>query len=243
MRLRSPALLLATLLVAPAASVDAQAAVEGEVRQLVTFRFLPGRLGDATTVFTERALPLYEADDDMLSMRALREVESPVPLDMVVIRSFVGMTGMDRSNASLGRIAAERGTSMSAIYAEISELTVSHDDQFVEMLPELSTGDPAAHRLVALVWYRTLAGEQDRFERTLADVVEWERASGIDATTGRFLVSDGWTHLRFLGFDSLGAYHEYRSSVADTGGQIYLSGVVAKRREVILAPVPELAVR
>jgi hypothetical protein len=214
------------------------------VRQLVTFRFLPGGFDDAMAVYLEQALPLYRRDSAMRSFRGLREVESPIPLDLVVVSSFANMGAMDESNAALRRLATEAGSSIGAIYGAISEVSEHHDDQFVEMRRELSTGDPAAHRLVALVWYRTLPGEQDNFERHLADdVVAWERRNGIASETGRFLVSDGWTHLRFLGFDSLGDYQEYWNGLDDVGGHGYIESLTAVRREVILAPVPELSVR
>jgi hypothetical protein len=230
-----------TLLVA--APLRAQTPTEGEVRQLVTFRFLPERFADALAIYQGEALPLYESDGAMLSLRGLREVESPEPLDLIVVRAFNGMSGMDRSNAILSRLATERGTSIGAIYGSIGALTASHDDQLVEMLPALGTGDPAAKRLVALVWYRTLAGEQEQFERSLAELASWERRGGIAASTGRFLVSDGWTHLRFLGFDSLGAYQQYWSDVAEIRAHGYMEGVTAVRREAILAPVAELSIR
>ena len=95
----------AALTCAPAAPLSAQLPFEGEVRQLVTFRFLPGRSADALRVYTEEALPLYRAGTEMRSFRGLREVESPVPLDLVVVSSFDGMGGMDRSNRELRTLA------------------------------------------------------------------------------------------------------------------------------------------
>jgi hypothetical protein len=226
-----------------AGPLGAQVATGGEVRQLVTFRLPPGRLADVLTIFAEDAIPLYERDDSMLSLRAFREVESPEPLDLVVVRAFRGMSGMDGSNDTLRRLATERGSSIGAIYGAIGALSVSHHDQFVEMLPVLGNGDPAGEPLVAVVWYRTLAGEQQQFERSLEEVAAWERRGGIPASTGRFLVSNGWTHLRFLGFESLGAYERYWQQVRDLGAHAYVEGVTAVRREAILAPVPELSIR
>ena len=226
-----------------ATTVHAQVPFEGEVRQLVTFRFLPGRSGDAMQLYTEQAMPLYEAGTAMRSFRGLREVESPIPLDLVVVSSFAGMAGMDDSNEELRGLAAESGTSIGAIYGAIGALSSSHDDQFVAMLPQLGSGDPTAAGLVALVWYQTLAGEQEQFERSLKEVVEWETENGVRASTGRFLVSDGWTHLRFLGFESLADYQSYWDSVSGAGPHGYLDGVTAQRREVILAPIPEFTVR
>lgn len=226
-----------------ATALHAQIPFDGEVRQLVTFRFLPGRSGDAMQLYAEQAVPLYQAGSAMRSFRGLREVESPIPLDLVVVSSFAGMAGMDDSNAELSGLAAESGTSIGAIYGAIGALSSSHDDQFVAMLPPLGSGDPTAARLVALVWYQTLAGEQEQFERSLKDVVEWEAENGVRASTGRFLISEGWTHLRFLGFESLADYQSYWESVSGAGPHGYLDGLTAQRREVILALVPELTVR
>ena len=198
---------------------------------------------DAMRIYTERAVPLYRADTSMRSFRGLREVESPIPLDLVVVSSFAGMAGMDRSNEELRALAADAGSSIGAIYGAIAALSTGHDDQFVEMLPELGRGDATAERLVALVWYQTLPGTQRRFERAMADLADWEAENGWVSSTGRFLLSDGWTHLRFLGFESLADYQSYWKALDDRGEYDRLREMTGTRRQVILAPVPELAVR
>lgn len=222
--------------------LGAQEAGGAEVRQLVTFRFLPGAAADAIGIYREQALPLYEQDEAMLSLRVFREVESPVPLDLVVVRSFAGMRGMDASNEALRALAADEGTSIGSIYGAIAARSATHHDEFVEMLPRLANGDPSARSLVAMVRYRTLPGEQARFERTLRETSRWEREHAIASETGRFLVSDGWHYLRLLGFDSLGAYQAYWSEVG-AAGHGYIDGITALRQEVIVAPVPDLFVR
>jgi len=113
-----------------------------------------------------------------------------------------------------------------------------------EMLPALGSGDPSSCSRTAFVWYRVLPGQHDAFEEALATtVVPWEEASGIPSATGRFLVSDGWHYLRFLGFGSLGDYQAYWSGVDNLSGQVSLTGLTAARRQVIVTSVPELAVR
>ena len=197
-----------------------QVPFEGEVRQLVTFHFLPGESGDAIAVYRDEALPLYERDGAMRSFRAFREVESPVPLDLIAISAFDGMRGMDESNRALRGIAEREGTSIGAVYGGIASHSASHHDQFVEMLPDLGNGDPSASALVALVWYRTAPGAGEDFERAVrSDVAPWEADAAIASSTGRFLVSDGWHYLRFLGFGSLGAYQEYWTGLP-LGGQV-----------------------
>lgn len=224
-------------------AVEAQEPREGEVRQLVTFRFAPGRSADAVSVFRESALPLYRQDEAMLSFRGFREVESSVPLDLVVVSSFQGMAGMDDSNQALAALTGDAGRGIGDFYREIGPLIAEHHDQFVEMLPALSSGDPSTSARVVLIWYRLVPGEAGRFERTLRDrILPWERNEGIQASTGRFLLSDGWDYLRIVGFDSLGAYQEYWRE-AGPSGHDYLDGIITKRREVIVAPVPGLSVR
>jgi hypothetical protein len=234
--------LVATSLASP--PLRAQVPTDGEVRQLVTFRFLPGRASDGISLFRDRAVPLYRDNEAMMSFRGFREVESPIPLDLVVVSSFRGMAGMDASNADLRALAAAGGSSIGAIYGAISAVSERHDDQFVEMLSSLVNGDPSARPLVALVWYQAAPGRAAALERALEDdVVVWERNRGVFSATGRFLVSDGWSHLRFLGFDSLADYQTYWKGVTTMGGHDRVDGLVVRRREVILAPVPELSVR
>lgn len=227
-----------------AGGLAAQEPVESEVRQIVTFTFLPGKSAEALAVFRDQAIPLYEDNAPMLSFRGFREVESPIPLDLIVVSAFAGMAGMDDSNAMLRGLAAEAGSSMGAIYGGIGALSSGHTDQFVEMLPALGTGDPSSRRLTAFVWYRIVPGQAYAFESALeTGVVPWEKAAGIRSATGRFLVSDGWDYLRFLAFDSLADYQNYWSQVGAEGGHARIDGVTAERREVIVAPVPQLAVR
>lgn len=224
--------------------IAAQVPRVGEVRQLVTFSFLPGRSADALRIYRERAVPLYEQNEAMRTFRGFREVESPIPLDLMVVSAFDGMAGMDASNARLREVAAAAGTSIGALYGEIGALSSSHTDQFVEMLPELGTGDASGRRLTAFVWYRVSPGARRGFEAALEEVVEGpDRFTGTPTATGRFLVADGWDYLRMLAFDSLGQYQAYQAAVAAHPSGRRLEGVTAERRQVILAGVPELAVR
>lgn len=236
-------LVLLLLTVRPSPS-SAQIPSEGEVRQLVTFRFLPGRAQEALDLYRSDAIPLYRQDEAMLSFRGLREVESPIPLDLVVISAFQSMSGMDDSNAMLRRLAESRGSSIGAIYGAIGALSSSHDDQFIEMLPRLGDGDPASRRLVALVWYRVAPGEESDFEQMVAgNLVSWEARRGIRASTGRFLLSDDWTHLRMIGFESLGDYHKYWSDLRLQAWARTLTDRVQRHRQVILAVLPDFSVR
>lgn len=89
------ALVGTVLLLAGAETAKAQDAVQDaaqeapalpEVRQLVTFQFQPGKTGEALSIFKEQALPLYEANEAMLFFRGFLEMESPEPLDLIVVK-------------------------------------------------------------------------------------------------------------------------------------------------------------
>lgn len=236
--------LVCMLLAVAFASLPAQAPVASEVRQIVTFSFLPGKSSEALAGYRDQAIPLYEKDTAMPSFRGFREVESPIPLDLIVVSAFDGMAGMDASNSSLRALAQQAGTSIGAIYGRLGALSSGHTDQFVAMLPALGTGDATSLRLTAFVWYRIIPGQSKAFEAALETaVVPWERAAGISSSTGRFLVSDGWHYLRFLAFDSLAEYQHYWSKVGTEGGHSRIDALTAQRREAIVAPVPALAVR
>jgi hypothetical protein len=224
--------------------VHAQESTEPVVLQLVTFSFQPGRMSDAVTIYTEQALPLYQQDAAMLAFRGLREVESPEPLDLIVVSAFRGMAGMDESNSTLRDVAAKAGTSIGGLYGAIGALTTSHYDQFVELLPALTNADPTSHRLVALVSYQLSPGEGPAFERVLEDtILPWEEAGGVPSATGRFLVSDGWNYLRIIGFGSLGDYQRYWARVNAEADYAAISQITVRRKEIVVAPVPELSVR
>jgi hypothetical protein len=215
-----------------------------EVRQLVTFKFQPGKTGEALAVYRERAIPLYEQNPSMLSFRGFGEVESPEALDLIVVSTFQGMAGMDASNAELRAEAARAGTSIGAVYGAIGSLSTSHHDQFVEMLEPLTNGDPTITRLVALVSYQLVPGAGAVFEEALrGTIVEWEKRAGIPSATGRFLISDGWHYLRFIGFESLGAYHEYWSRLNSEADYGTIARLTVRTKEIVVAPIPELAVR
>jgi hypothetical protein len=226
--------------VAPAA---AQVAGPDEVRQIVTFSFLPGRSADGVRVFRDEALPLYEANPAMRSFRGFREVESPVPLDLVVVSSFEGMAGMDASNEALGALAADRGTSIGAIYGEISSMASGHTDQFAVMIPGIGRGDPASTPLTAVIWYQIDPAFAADFETALIRLAAYEVADEIPSATGRMLLSDGWDFVRFLGFESLEAYERYWTTITAARDYGILAGATRRRREAILSRIPELDVR
>lgn len=217
-----------------------------DVRQLVVFDFLPGKMPEALALFEKEALPLYHENAPMLRFRGYREVESPVPLDLVVVSSFAGMAGMDDSNRALRAAAEKRGASIASLYGRISALSQSHHDSFVEMVPELAWGGRDQGPLVVLESFRIAPGATERFEHLLREtLVPWERNAAITVggETGRYLLSDGLDFLRIHSVASLGDWHRYVTARdgAPFGGE--LDAAIAASRQIIVAPVEELSVR
>ena len=212
--------------------------------QLVTFSFLPGKTGEALALYRDLAIPLYEKNEAMLSFRGFREIESPIPLDLIVVTGFKGLAGMDEANNNLRTLAKENGTSIGIIYGGISAVSSGHTDQFVEMIPSLGTGDSSSKRLTAFIWYQILPGQNENFENALERIVQpWENGNGISSATGRFLISDGWHYLRFLAFDTLENYQNYWAQLKNVAGSIEIDQLTVRRREVIVASIPELSIR
>ncbi len=218
-----------------------------EVRQLVTFKFSPGKSGDAIVLFRDEALPLYEETAPMLRFRGFREAESPEPLDLIVVSTFRGMAGMDASNRTLRERAEKANTSMGELYGRIGALTEHHRDEFIEVDPELSWGSTDTAPLVVLVSLRIATGKSATFETLVRDrLVPWEKelGSGITGSDGGpFLLSIGWDYMRIIGISTLGDWHRY---IRERRSQTFwseLEGVVTQSKEIILAPLPELSVR
>ncbi len=160
----------------------------------------------------------------MLRFRGYREAESPEPLDLLIVSHFDGMAGMDASNRALRQISAA-GRPVFAWYGALSEIAQSHRDEFAEMLPELGdsaavAGDSSAG-LVVIERVRVLPTERSSYERLVrARVRAVERARSLVrwSETGRFLVSDGWDYVRFIGISSLADWQRYRSGDGGRGG-------------------------
>ncbi|PIQ62681.1 MAG: hypothetical protein COV99_05235 [Bacteroidetes bacterium CG12_big_fil_rev_8_21_14_0_65_60_17] len=213
------------------------------VLQLVTFRFLPGHTEAALAIYRNDALPLYRQNQDMVQFRAYREVESPVPLDLMVVSRFRGMQGMDASNESLRELAALAGTSMGALYGAISDHAAGHTDEFVTLLPGLGTGAHAS-RLTAFIRYRIVPGKQERFETLLREhVAPWEARNGVSSETGRFLVSDGWDYLRMISFSDLHGYETWWRAMHALDVQDELEAITSRRQEIILGTLTDFSVR
>lgn len=217
-----------------------------EVRQIVSFRFLPGKSADAIQIFRDEAHPLYVSNGSMLRFRAFREVESPEPLDLVVVSSFGGLQGMDRSNRALAEEAERRGMRVGDIYGRISASSYGHRDELVEMDSRLSWGDVDTAELVVLIRLRLAPGRRSAFETLLRErLVPWEKEHRLTtgSESGRFLLSDGFDSFRILGIENLAGWQRYVEAVRGAPFAPDIESWIAESRQVILAPVRELFVR
>ncbi|MBK8248503.1 MAG: hypothetical protein IPK85_14010 [Gemmatimonadetes bacterium] len=236
----------ATLLaLAPIREVAAQAVTTPpEVRQLVTFLFLPGKSAEALGIYESSLAPIYRDTPELLRFRAFREVESPEPLDLVIASSYAGMEGMERAAPSLRRQGTDGRTALHW-YGALSALSQHHHDQFVEMVPTLSDAAHDADGLVAFEYLQVVPGRSADLEAAMraerARLPRGAQASVQWSETGRMLVADRWTHLRIHGMRGLADWQLYlvrRKQAAPA-----LDPLVAARKVILVRGVPSLAIR
>lgn len=217
----------------------------GEVRQIVTFLFQPGRSGEAMSIYEKQLKPIYTDVAPLRRFRAYREAESPEPLDLVVISSYDGMAGMDAANEALRRPTAS-GQSAFALYGRLSAMTQTHHDQFVEMLPALGDSTVDGADLTVFEYLRVAPGTQARFSTLLfTSIRPFERARGLYtwSETGRMLVSDGWDFVRIYGIRSLGDWQRYHEQIRNSPHGAELDGMIAARKTLILRRDARMSVR
>lgn len=242
---RTTGLLLLAALSAVANGAAAQSRTStGEVRQLVTFLWQPGKAEDAEALYRTQLVSIYAATPALRRFRAWREAESPEPLDLMVVSSYAGMAGMDSANAQI-RARSGAGPSVPAIYGMLSSMSQHHTDQFIEMLPAVSDAQTDAGELTVFEFLRIVPGGQTRFSTLLATAVRpWERMAGLTlwSETGRTLVSDGWDFVRIYGISALGDWHTYRTRMRESSAGSALEPLIAARKTMILRRARQLSV-
>ena len=215
-----------------------------EVRQIVTFQFLPGRAEEAFRIYEQQLRPIYHEIPELLRFRGYQEAESPEPLDLIVVSSYRGMAGMDRANEGLRR-PPPSGPSALSLYGTLSAMTARHHDQFVEMLANQSDSATGG-RLVVFDYLRLAPGAGAAFEGLLTSRVRpFEKAGQLAlwSETGRLLVSDGWDYLRIFGVGSLGDWHRYLTAMGEAPFHGELGSLVAARKTILVRQAPKMAVR
>lgn len=219
-----------------------------EVRQLVTFRFLPGQTRTALDVYRTGILPVYRGVESMRTVRLLGEVESPEPLDLMVVTHYADMAGMDRANQALRALPAD-GPTIGQLYQQVADLSLGHHDQFVEVVsPPVSPGSSDG-LLEVLEFVRVSAGAQGAFERQMLQVVHpWEEDQPIRqlvprTETARFLLADGWDYLRIYAVRDLAAWQAYSTARARHPAASVANRLVEQRKTMILRELSDMRVR
>ena len=245
MRRTLAALIAAATLSAVPLAAQAGGDAPGEVRQIVTFLFQPGRTADAVAIYERQLRPIYEDVTPLLRFRAYREAESPEPLDLVVVSSYRGMAGMDAANAAL-RTPHRTGGSAFALYGTLAAMTQSHHDQFVEMLPaDGGTPDDSAG-ITVFEYLRVPVTQQRTFVSRMQTRIRTERTLGLFRWSefGRMLVSDGWDFVRISHMRSLADWQRYSThdrQRADLSGDGEVEPTA--RKTIILRQDARLSVR
>jgi hypothetical protein len=241
--------LLALPLAGVVGDVSAQPPSEPrEVRQLVTFRFLPGQSSAALDLYRAQIVPVYREIEPMRTVRFLGEVESPEPLDLMVVTHFDSMAGMDRANQLLRQLPVDRPP-IGVLYRQIADLSLGHHDQFVEMISPANIAPVPDARLEVLEFLRVSAGSGPAFERhVLATVHPWEQESAVRdlvarTETARFLVADGWDYLRTYAIRDLAAWQAYNTARGRNPAAASLNRFVEAKKTLILREISDLRVR
>jgi hypothetical protein len=230
---------------AGAAALRAQDAPR-EVRQIVTFRYPPSGLQQALTIYEQQLLPIYRELSSLVRFRGYREVESPEPLDLVVVSTYRGMAGMDRANDEMRRVSRP-GPGVPFLYRRLAELGTGHHDQFVEMLRTVPPDPGPPDWLDVFEYLRVVPDGGGGLEQVLATrAAAWEEGAPtglLAAETGRLLVSDGWDYLRIYRVRNLAGWQAYLEERRQQEWVTDLERHVAARKVIILREAAELRVR
>jgi hypothetical protein len=226
----------------PAAALPSRSAPPGDVRQIVTFLLAPGGLERVQAIYTDSLRPIYASVPHIAQVRGYREVESPEPLDLVIVTRYASMAAMDSANRAM------RALNTFALYGRISALAQHHHDQFVAVDPTVS--DPprsdGTASLTVFEYLRLAPGRTADFLAALRTRVRSEERTHpalVHSESGRLLVADGWDVLRMHTVESLGAWQrllEARwASTAARGAE----SLVAARKVIIVREDARLRVR
>lgn len=248
---------LAAVALLPALAASWGAGAEGqpsaesrEVRQIVTFRFLPGQTQAALDIYRGQVLPLYRETEAMRTVRFLGEAESPEPLDLMVVTHYADMAAMDRANRTLSERPADGGPSIGNLYKQIGDLSLGHTDQFVEVLSPVGPAPPPDSRLLeVLEFIRVTPGTGPGYERQVLGVVHpWEQDAPVRdivlrSETARFVIADGWDYLRTYVIRDLASWQAYAAARSRNPAMYSVNRFVEARKTMILREHQDLRVR
>lgn len=242
------AALLAAGYGAPAPVAARQPAESREVRQLVTFRFLPGQAQAARDLYRRQLLPIYRETEPMRHVRVFGEVESPEPLDLMLVTHYADMAAMDRANQELERSVPDR-PAVAFLYARLSNMSLGHHDQFAEVLSPPAFAPAPDGTLDVLEFLRVESGFAEAFEQqVLSTVHAWEQQDDVReivvrSETARFLVADGWDYLRTYAIRNLAAWQAYTAARARNPAAAAVNRMVTGRKTLILREIADFRVR
>lgn len=220
-----------------------------EIRQLVTFRFLPGQTQAAMDIYRGQVLPLYRETEAMRTVRFLAEAESPEPLDLMVVTHYADMAAMDRANRALSERPPDGGPSVGLLYRQIGDLSLGHTDQFVEVLSTVGPAPPPDKVLDVLEFIRVTPGTGPGFERQVLGVVHpWEQDTPIRdivlrSETARFLVADSWDYLRTYTIRDLASWQAYTTARSRNPAMYSVNRFVEARKTMLLREHIDMRVR
>ena len=184
----------------------------------------------------------------MRHVRAFAEVESPEPLDLMVVTHYADLAAMDRANLELMRPVAERPP-VPMLYERLANMSLGHHDQFVEVLSPPAFAPTPDGTLDVLEFVRVEPGFADSFEQQVLSTVHgWEQQDDmrdivLRSETARFLVADGWDYLRTYAIRNLAAWQAYAAARSRHPAAIAVNRMVAARKTLILREIDELRVR
>lgn len=220
-----------------------------EVRQIVTFRFLPGQLPAVMDVYRSQVVPAYRETEAMRMVRFLDEVESPEPLDLVVVTHVADMAGMDRANRQLTSRTSDGGPTIGQLYRQIADLSLGHHDQFVELISPPAVAPTPDRTLDVLEFVRVSPGAGPAWERQVLSAIHpWELDTPVHdlvvrSETARVLVGDSWDYLRTYAVRDLAAWQSYVTARNRHPAAYSADRFVVARKTLILREIADLRVR
>lgn len=219
-----------------------------EVRQLVTFRFRPGQTKAALDLYRAFLVPIYREIEPMRMVRLLSEVESPEPLDLMVVTHYADMAAMDQANRLLRQLPPDRPP-IGELYRQMADLSLGHHDQFVEVLSPPAVAPTPDGMLEVLEFLRVTPGSGGAFERQVLGAVQpWEQEPPVRdlivrSETARFLIADGWDYLRTYGVLDLAAWQAYSAARGRHPQWFVANRLIEARKTLILREIADLRVR
>ena len=115
----------------------------------------------------------------MRHVRVFGEVESPEPLDLMLVTHYADMAAMDRANQELERSVPDRPP-VALLYARLANMSLGHHDQFAEVLSPPAFAPAPDGTLDVLEFLRVESGFAEAFEQQVLSTVHgWEQQDDL----------------------------------------------------------------